>query len=260
MNELGLVVEFFGAPGAGKTHLAQRLATCMRIRERCSVLVCSDVVSPVRYGKEWFRSGLGARLWMLRHPVYTARLFKRVSATGQGSFRECRRILMAWIKAQARIERFRKEHQLLLQDHGCFQLLWAIGYGAEPEQWGIMLPKFVRLIRPPDLMVIVNASQDTACDRLMNRRDLQGTTSRVQKEDLSNDQVRSRVAVLTEQIGDLVTRAAAEFGFKVVLINNDSDSCTATNVAQICEAICNCRSIQSKRPETESPWRTHATE
>lgn len=241
MTDSGLVIEFFGAAGAGKTFVAQSVAEYLRRQGIEDVLLLRETLRPRRFSQEWLRSGLGSRARMIRHPVYAARLLSAIRATGQANFRECRRLLMGWFKTEARLKRFRRQYSVTLQDHGCFQALWTIGYGATPEGWSRVMPEFLRLILPPDLLVIVDADPATAIRRLQQRRQSQGSTSRIQNDDLDSDQTRNRLADLTAQILDaVVPSASAQFGFPVLRLDNDRDEYGAWHAEQLAEAIAQC--------------------
>ena len=251
MTALGLVIEFFGAAGAGKTFVARSVAECLRRHEthrdrfeestgglpldrkgqakawtptNGDVLLLRETIRPARFSREWLRSGLGSRVRILRHPVHAARLLSTIRATGQANSRECRRLWMAWVKTVARLERFRKQHSVILMDHGCFQTLWTIGYGADPDRWCGVVPAFRQFVRPPDLLVIVDADPATAIRRLRRRRQSLGPTSRIQNDNLDSDQTRNRLADFTAQISHAVIEpASARFGFPILRLDNDRD-------------------------------------
>jgi len=145
---------------------------------------------------------------------------------------------MAWVKTVARLERFRKQHSVILMDHGCFQTLWTIGYGADPDRWCRVVPAFRQLVRPPDLLVIVDADPATAIRRLQRRRQSLGPTSRIQNDDLDSDQTRNRLADFTAQISlAAIEPASARFGFPILRLDNDRDEYGAWQAEQLAEAI-----------------------
>lgn len=224
MRDRGLIIEFFGTPGAGKTHVARAVAEYQRRDGDARVLMLRDKVCPRRFSGEWLRSGLGARAWMVRHPLYFARLLSAIRGTKQASFRQSWRLSMGWVKTQARIDRFRRAYDIIVQDHGSFQALWSIAYGAAPGRWIQKLKQFIGLIRPPDLLVVVNTDQGTLVRRLEERRRAEGPTSRIQNEDLACPEVQKHMVELTTRIMDSVISPLELSGrLQTHRFNNDSD-------------------------------------
>jgi len=119
-----IVVEFFGMPGSGKTHLCVGLAPALRD------LGWKVTEDPVSRGSN--------RLWRITRkvPLVAAEylrsrrsrdLFRSAIAAASSGFRSRFRIAFNILFVRARIASFRSRsgQQLLLHDQGCAQALWS---------------------------------------------------------------------------------------------------------------------------------------
>lgn len=222
LSHYSLVVDFVGAPGAGKTFVSQAIANQLR-GSGITTLVLREKLFPKRYSREWFASRAGSLLWIARHPRYSLQLQRAIAATRQVQPRDRKRFFTAWVRTCERMERLTSRYQITLVDHGLAQLLWSIGYSAEPSAWDRAIERFRPLLRPSDLTIVVDADAATAMQRLERRARQCGKTSRLQKENLDDERIQARVERLRSQIVDLL-KSCDDSGCHLMTFNNDDDN------------------------------------
>jgi thymidylate kinase len=230
-----LIIDFFGSPGAGKTHVSQAIAEYLRDRG-IKTLVLREILFPKRYSREWLASRCGTLLWTARHPVYTWRLRAAISASRQQSPADRRRFRLAWIRTLERIDRLKSQYQIILVDHGLAQLLWSIGYGGEPSTWSEVIERFGPLMKLSDLTIVVKADAAIAMNRLERRSKQIGATSRIQKDNLNSDQALAIVDRLRSDV-IRVLESGADSACRLFTFNNDGDDDNTADIEQLAKAI-----------------------
>lgn len=163
----GLVVEFLGLPGAGKTSVARALAAAM------------PEVSLATHGLDAGTSTLPRMLHkalavasevLVRSPASMAAA-RHVASSGQGGPTAVLRRTTAWLVAQRLVARARRRHVIAVLDEGSLQAIWSTGlvgdhrhlldaWSSSPDRW-----------RRPDLVVVLRLGTDHAAERLAGRDD-----------------------------------------------------------------------------------------
>lgn len=232
----GKIIEFFGAPGAGKTFLAEAVTRRLQA-EGFGAKLASQSRPSRRYEWKWLINGLSARKWLISHPLYCRQYYQLLTETKQQDQAACHRLFWAWIKTVDRQHRLRKRNTFTLQDHGCWQLLWMIGYEADPDNWQRVLPSLAELVTPADILISIAVETPVLCKRLIDRRSKRGVTSRVQQEDLTDTHVQSRIETLVAVIDERVRHAENSNKTSVIRIDNSKAEDSASNIELVAEAI-----------------------
>lgn len=230
----GFIVELFGMPGAGKTYFAQVIADRLQ-SEGLVVRLATEAIPKRRFGWSWLVNGLSARTWVALHPVYCWQFSQLLARTDQANASESKRMFWAWVKTLARQNRLRKSNVVTLQDHGCWQLLWSIGYGA--NRWRETLPLLADYVIPSDILIVVGTSNSAACERLVERRKQHGATSRLQNEDLSSEHVHTKLNQLLRPIIDLIDDPDRQNELCVIHIDNTESTNTESNLGVILDTV-----------------------
>lgn len=232
----GVIVELFGLPGAGKTHLMHEITGRLRA-DGVTVKLAIEAIPKRRFCWAWLVNGLSARAWVALHPSYCRQLSQLLTRTGQLHASQSKKLFWAWVKTLARRDRLRRRNVLTLQDHGCWQLLWSIGYEAEPSRWREILPVLAGYVLPADMLVVVDTCTSVACQRLVDRGELHGVTSRLQAEDLSREGIRERLDGLLCPIVDQINDQITQRGLRVMRVDNTHSKDTDENVGAILDHV-----------------------
>jgi hypothetical protein len=171
----GLVVEFVGIPGAGKSILARRACELLRAAGVPTTLHAhptvplpapsnpvAKAVSYLRYAPPFAR--LGAR-----HPGALLRAAAAVRATRQRSAMGYFKVLHNLCKTSLLVERCRRQPGVHLVDQGTLQTLWAVAFSARAP--GALTPARASgaLAALPDVAVVVTAESEDVRRRLAGR-------------------------------------------------------------------------------------------
>lgn len=233
MAKRGILIEFFGVPGTGKTHLMHQLLRHLQEDYSVDALAARNTRPPPRYSWRWIKNVSLWRWWIIRHPRHSYRLHRAIKDSGQRSSKDTRRYFRSWIKTIERQNRRLRKHEIVVQDHGCLQLLWGIGYQADKHQWQRVLHRIIEQVNWPDLLVIVNAHDATITQRLEERSNEQGITSRVQDQDLTNKSAWKKIVELSSAIECEAKTMAKEHGFLILEIDNSREDSGTTAIRNL---------------------------
>jgi broad-specificity NMP kinase len=225
MTPLGLVVEFLGLPGVGKTTLALEVAKLL-----------PDL--PVRSayghlsGRNWVARRLSnardiARL-ALEHPRYVAQTVRVIRASGQRTPYDGLKVTNNWLNVSALTLASRRAPGITLFDQGTFQALWSVGYSAEEEARPACLTRLGALMPKPNLLVLVAADLTTVQRRLRARG---GRESRLATR-AEATQLREVAALL-----DTVVVAARVEKVALLEVDGDADDALAANARAVADAV-----------------------
>ena len=227
-------MELFGLPGSGKTYLARALCEVLQRSSR-SVLDFSRHTSPLRLSWEWVRDHLAVRSWMVCHPFETLDLWRQIRDSGQVTRRERKRLTRGWLKTIVRLQQCASHYDIILMDQGFLQLLWGVGYEAQPATWNRVRQKLLGLIPAPDVVILIDASPDVAVRRLLNRP---GITSRVERDGPQSGDVMERAQSLTSRLRDeLETRRTGWHDTLLIPVDNVTDGCSQVALETIAERL-----------------------
>jgi len=163
----GLVVEFLGLPGAGKTSVARALAA-----EMPGVSLATDgldagtpTVARTRH------KALAVASEVLVRSLASVAAARCVASSGQDGPTAVLRRTTAWLVAQRLVARARRRDVIAVLDEGSLQAIWSTGlvgdhrllldaWTSRPDRW-----------RRPDLVVVLRLEADHAAERLASRGD-----------------------------------------------------------------------------------------
>ena len=180
----GLVVEFVGLPGAGKSALSQRVADLLRAE---GLIVSEPTRRLDRLGVTWrtlakVGYGIGGAV---ASPQTGARWVRTFNNMRQRSLADTGRVTLNWFFLAGLTRGLAHRPGVHLLDQGIFQGLWSAGYAArEGALQGREVVTAVREALPPRILVIVvETSPATLRRRLFARL---GGDSRLER-DLATD-------------------------------------------------------------------------
>ena len=176
----GLVVEFVGLPGAGKSALSRQVAGLLRaagvmasepIARLDGTGTASRTLTKVRYG-------LGAAA---AAPLTGTRWVRAFLAMKQRSLTDIGRVALNWFFLAGLTDELKNRPGVHLLDQGIFQGLWSAAYAARegaikpPE----LIGRLVQTLPPRMLVIMVETSPDSLRRRLHQRL---GGDSRLERD------------------------------------------------------------------------------
>jgi adenylate kinase len=185
----GLVVEFVGLPGAGKSALSRQVAGLLRaagvvVSEPTSRLdqagTASRTLAKVGYGIE---AAMAA-------PLTGAGWVRTFIAMKQRSLADTGRVALNWFFLAGLTGGLRHRPGVHLLDQGIFQGLWSAAYAARegalkpPE----LVARVLQTLPPGMLVIVIETSPDTLRRRLSERL---GGDSRLERDLATGESARS---------------------------------------------------------------------
>ena len=160
----GIIVEFMGLPGAGKSLLVAGLAAELGA---LGVDARTRSYGSGRRGGRLRRAGakMGSVVFgLLVAPRSTVRCLVAIVRSGQQNPFDVVRLWVNWAALAAAIRRARSLGTLTILDQGVFQLLWSVCLSGRP---GCLIKVAGPVLHPllPDLLVVVDSSPATAMHR-----------------------------------------------------------------------------------------------
>jgi len=234
MSRNGVIVEFVGLPGVGKSTLALRTAEILRQRG-----MPVSLPSRLAFREEWHYTG------KIRRWAYYARFalsnlrYSLLSAHAILSSRQASRddfiwVLLTWFKRSARIQRQRHLGGVHLNDSGIFQGLWSIGFSGKNADLVGLGDHVMAWLPTPNLVVVVEASLSTIERRLANRP---GAGSRLERWLPGDPVLWARAAALLGQVKEAARSISRKReDMRILMIANDRDDAFETNAMRIAEA------------------------
>lgn len=173
---VGLVVEYAGLPGAGKSTLAEH--TCAEIRASgvpCRIAdagISAAVPRPVRVLRRLALASVQAA----RHPLESARGLGGLHPITGGTHRDRLAGAVQWLAVQRLLARARGRPGVTLLEEGPVQTAWTLALRAAPRQAGVgQWPQG----KQADLLVLVEAPIAQVSCRLSTRRSRHSRTQRL---------------------------------------------------------------------------------
>ncbi len=173
---VGLVVEYAGLPGAGKSTLAEH--TCAAIRAAgvpCRIADAGISAAAPRPVRVLRRLAL-ASLQVVRHPLGSARALGGLHPITGGTSRDRVAGAVQWLAVQRLLARARGRPGVTLLEEGPVQTAWTLALRADPEKAGVgHWPQG----NQADLLVVVEAPVAQVSRRLSTRRSRHSRTQRL---------------------------------------------------------------------------------
>jgi hypothetical protein len=200
-NAGGVVVEFAGLPGAGKTTLAAHTLAALVERGVPCTLVDAAVSASVRRPVRALRRAALASAQLSTHPMTGIAALRTVAASGQESVRDGLAGAVQWLVVQRLAGQARRRSGMHLLEEGAVQTLWTLGLRSRLDGTGNTLPRLAPTLA--DLVVVVDAPLDQLVWRLGQRASRHSRTQRLAEPARSTElQCGSR---LLEEIMELTT-------------------------------------------------------
>ena len=181
----GLVVEFVGLPGAGKSALSRQVAALLRaegyiLSEPTTQLDQAGTASRA-FAKAAY--GIGSAL---ASPLNAAGWMRTFIAMGQRSLADTGRVALNWFFLAGLMRGLARRPGVHLLDQGIFQGLWSAGYAArDGAVVGREVVTAVRKALPPRILVIVIETSPATLRRRLQERP--GGDSRLERDLTTGD-------------------------------------------------------------------------
>ena len=201
----GLVVEFVGLPGAGKSALSHQVAVLLK----ADGLVVSEPTSRLNHVSLTSRTlakvgfGIGGAV---AAPLTGARWLRIFRGLGQRSLADTGRVALNWFFLAGLTRGLTHRSGVHLLDQGIFQGLWSAGYAArDGTVAGREIDSAVLTALPPRILVIVVETSPATLRRRLHERP--GGDSRLERD------------LTTEESAGSLTRAMATFAGMLQLLD-----------------------------------------
>jgi hypothetical protein len=172
---MGLVVELCGLPGSGKSALAAHTCAALRRFGVDAVVADLPVSAAAAASARVRRKVLAAAAAAAAEPAATARGVRAVTGT-RPTARDGLGLLAQWLTVQQLCRQGRARPGVSLLEEGTVQTVWSIALRASASE-----ADAARLLelRPPDLLVVVEAPMDVLLHRLDERPSRHSRTQRL---------------------------------------------------------------------------------
>ena len=229
MDKRGLVVEFLGLPGVGKSTLAAEVASAL---QKEGVPVRFEDLRRVPWLLKRLRSSRDILGLTLRKPRYVYLSGRSIRASKQRSPYDLLKVMHNWLNVTARAERVRPAPTVTLVDQGLFQALWSVSYNSQEREAAKFVRRLSALMPQPDLLILLEAEIPTVARRLRDRGE---SASRLDPQrNAAFEPELARASRLLEGIVKLTKGAPSDL--EIVTITN-RDGALQTSVEQAVQAI-----------------------
>jgi hypothetical protein len=186
---VGLVVELCGLPGSGKSVLAAHTCAALRRSGVDAVVADLPVSAAAPASARVRRKVLAAAVAATAEPVATGRAI-RVVASSRPTPRDGLGLLAQWLTVQQLQRRARARPGVWLLEEGSVQTVWSLALRASAP--GADVAGLLE-VRPPDLVVVVEAPLDVLLRRLDDRPSRHSRTQRLAADRRGAELVRGRL-------------------------------------------------------------------
>lgn len=225
-------MEFCGLPGAGKSHIVDRVAACLAARgvrvNRPDQRVSADVRALARVGRKATLAGAQ----VLARPSTSARLAGAIRASRQPRPKDTVALTAQWLLVQRLYTRVMARGGVGLVDEGVVQTLWTIGVRGE---WSGILGALRARSRDwvrPALVVVVDVPVPVAIRRLRARASRHSRTQMLELSRMERELDGGRVL-----LEDLLTWWASFGTGGLLRVANPADRPPDMEIARIVERI-----------------------
>ncbi|MPZ63256.1 MAG: hypothetical protein GEU93_18610, partial [Propionibacteriales bacterium] len=123
----GIVVEFCGLPGTGKSTLAGLVSEALMDRDVYCTIADAPISAAVSRSGRIAVKAARAITETSRHPVRTAHMAGWIASSGQESTRDTVATLAQWLAVQRTVTNARRGPGVHLLEEGVVQTLWTLG-------------------------------------------------------------------------------------------------------------------------------------
>lgn len=215
MQGESLVVEFFGIPGVGKSHVARIVAAQLAATGTPTRSAALTINNDLAAWRRITTKCIACVAELLRHPRRSWRVTDTFRRTDQTRRKDVARLSFNWLALSALVRRARTRPSVELLDEGAFQILWAAGLTGREGAIGTCAP----LLRingrsgppVPDVVVLVEAPLEMVYSRLTLRKSRLARIDRMSARDQTTALLRGQglvTEILADEIG-LVDRSSA---------------------------------------------------
>jgi len=234
MARNGLIVEFLGLPGVGKSTLSHRVAGILRQKGIPVYEPTYVLVYRLRKYKRILRKMLFVGLEVLHNPGHSFLSAKAIVSSKQILSKDVIKTLVTWLYLSSLRQAHSRIAGVHLFDESIHQALWSIGFGAREKELASIANGLLGLNHPSHIVVVVEASLKTIEARLGARLIRH---SRLEKKLPDDPHILVRAENLLEEIKRLEGHIFPQHETMRIVINNDRDEDFETNVVRIGEFI-----------------------
>jgi len=235
----GILVEFFGIPGTGKTTLARAVVEELRTRG-VRVAEANLPIMVEHSGISAMRRAALAGGFALREPTLAMRSLSEVMASRQRRLNDLRAVALNWLSKCELMRRAVQGPGIQVSDEGLLHAVWSIAYSArDATVLGGSVVEAIRYLLPAVwLVVMVDAADEESAERLRRRP---GRLNRLARDSMRDGRApvrraRSGIAQTRRILGDVV-RAAPSADIRVMSVRNDVEADLAANTRLVCERV-----------------------
>ncbi|HLQ37942.1 MAG TPA: hypothetical protein VK348_09080 [Planctomycetota bacterium] len=169
--ESGVLVEFIGLPGVGKSELSGRIARVLAgngvaVRQPSHAL--AHDLGPIM---RRICKSLHVLRELVSHPVASTRAVRTIAATRQRSGLTFVLLVFNWLLVVTLARRARRRPGAQLFDQGVVQALWSVALDGDPDAAMLLLRQAAASRVLPDIVIVVEAELATVHQRLLSRAD-----------------------------------------------------------------------------------------
>lgn len=179
MNKKGLVVEFVGIPGSGKSTLS--IGVCNLLKKE-AIKVETPVLNISRYNR--VRRSVIKLYYLLNyiffHPVRSVKSYRFILSTKQSSTKDLIKMILNYFFILKILDKYKD--RLILLDQGYCQAFWSIYFSAEKDFNHEFFNE--NKLFWPDIIIEVEADREVVRRRLSERS---GNKSRMETSENSFD-------------------------------------------------------------------------
>jgi thymidylate kinase len=235
MEQDGLIVEFLGLPGVGKSTLSHRVAEVLRQKGMPVYEPTYWPVYTLRKYKRIIRKMLFIGWELLGNPGQSWLSAKAILSSKQITSKDLIKTLVAWLHLSSLRQAHSRIAGVHLFDESICQALWSIGFGAREKELAFIANRLLSLSHPPHIVVVLEASLKTIETRLAARPIRH---SRLENRLLDDPNILASAADLLKEIKEVEMQVSARHdNMRIMIIDNDRDEDFETNVVKIGELI-----------------------
>lgn len=234
MSAAGMIVEFVGLPGTGKTSLCRAVALLLR-QAGLPVTEPMQVVSGSPHRAVRTLRKLGVVLpEVLRSPRKALAVGRVIATTGQRSRADFLAQWFNWELVTGLQRRCRGRCGIHLFDQGAIQALWSIRFGASRGTLELLAGALPLEGSVPDRVVAVRSGLARIEERLVDR---QGAESRIEREHLQLRALWPRIVSLFEENLALVRSLSSRGALELEVFDNGAPGSIEAGAAGLAERL-----------------------